>query len=143
MRARVGAEQRLLLLPACPDSSHSGYDRISARSDRAFPPDSSRREASMATLFRRRTESRPPAMVGREFAVGLGVPESVRAEAPDRADEDLVCRSCRSGARVDMVDTAGQRAYLTCARCDRHWEADLRTVRPGLRRARWRTRSAQ
>jgi hypothetical protein len=51
----------------------------------------------------------------------------------------LVCRSCAIPARVDVVDLRNKRLHLSCDRCFRMWQDQVRegdTVPSGLQRVR-------
>ena len=79
--------------------------------------------------FRRSTPPRSPGDIGFEAAVGIAAQERPsRREAEPSRSLDLTCEHCGSTGRIDMVDTAGRRAYLTCPRCQRTWDTDRSVI---------------
>ena len=56
---------------------------------------------------------------GSYAAVGLLSSRRGRAPVPGR-----ICAHCGAEARVDMIDMARTRAYLTCLSCGNEWDTD-------------------
>jgi formate dehydrogenase maturation protein FdhE len=77
---------------------------------------------------RRNDRSQEAREIGLAAAVGLQM-------APDRRPVPGVasghCPVCEAVGRIDMVDTAGQVAYLSCRRCGKEWVTDRAVVRTG------------
>lgn len=58
--------------------------------------------------------------------VGLLSSRRRRGQIPGR-----VCGHCGAEARIDMIDMARARAYLTCRSCGNEWDTDrLQVLRP-------------
>lgn len=57
-------------------------------------------------------------------ALGFEVHPPVGSDEPPGID----CGTCHSRGRIDMIDMALRRAYLTCRRCGRTWDADRDAV---------------
>lgn len=68
------------------------------------------------TRHERRDDART---VGFEAAVGMHREDFARVAEP----EGRSCSHCGAVGRIDMVDTARARAYLTCLQCGHEWDA--------------------
>lgn len=79
------------------------------------------------TMRRRRTRARTERELG--FDVAMGDADPAEARRQPRA-EGRRCAHCGAPGRVDIVDTARVRAYLTCRACGHEWEADRFDVMP-------------
>ncbi len=77
-------------------------------------------------MFRRANAKRRRELHGLEVAVGL-TPEEPTVD--DQPTAGLACPTCQTIGHIDMVDTAGGRAYLTCPRCERNWDTDRSAIR--------------
>lgn len=56
---------------------------------------------------------------GSNAPVGLLSSRRRRTQVPGR-----ICSHCGDEARVDMIDMARTRAYLTCLSCGNEWDTD-------------------
>lgn len=52
---------------------------------------------------------------------GIGLLASRRRRAPVAG---RICGHCGAEARIDMIDMARTRAYLTCRSCGNEWDTD-------------------
>lgn len=57
----------------------------------------------------------------RGAGAGIGLLASRRRRAPVAG---RLCGHCGAEARVDMIDMARTRAYLTCLSCGNEWDTD-------------------
>lgn len=71
-------------------------------------------------------DTRDDKETGSRAAVGLLSSRRRGAPVPGR-----ICSHCGDEARVDMIDMARTRAYLTCLSCGNEWDTDrLQVLRP-------------
>lgn len=95
-------------------------------------------------IFRRSPSTRSPGSIGFEAAVGIPSEEQHPAGDEERASTlGLRCDHCDSAGRIDMVDAAAGRAYLTCPRCARTWDTDRSGVDQAIGAARVPVSGAQ
>lgn len=76
---------------------------------------------------RDRKQRRDPRRLGLEVAVGLDVVDLEVEEPRPRLSRN--CPRCGATGRIDLVDTAEQRAFLSCPECGSQWDTDRTSVR--------------